>query len=246
MGAARLLAKGWFVLCFYAGASALAVALARGTPLPEALAALGPCVLLFAAMGLVLAGGYGVAGVRGHLPKLAAADFAPGFAEGTFLVFAAASLAVQIAAPPHPQGGLFAYLDAAVRAIVPAQRALEAKLELCGPALAHSAAAAAFTWLLALVFFGSSLSRLSLAAGIVRLERRRRVEPLGDYVLALFVAVVAVFAIQFLFVGTLYALAPCGVLSGITGALLTGLAPLMLAYLISAALTNLLALNAEA
>jgi hypothetical protein len=39
---------------------------------------------------------------------------------------------------------------------------------------------------------------------------------------------------------------PCNALGGISGALLIGLAPLMLAYLIFAALTNLLATHPEA
>ena len=51
----------------------------------------------------------------------------------------------------------------------------------------------------------------------------------------------AVVGIQFLFVGSAYPWLHCSAFADITGALLIGLAPLMLAYLIVAALASLLA-----
>jgi hypothetical protein len=93
---------------------------------------------------------------------------------------------------------------------------------------------------------GSAISRLRITAALVRLERKRRVEPLGPQGIALVLGVAAVAGIQFLFMGTLYRMLPCNALGGISGALLIGLAPLMLAYLIFAALTNLLATHPEA
>ena len=96
------------------------------------------------------------------------------------------------------------------------------------------------------LFLGSSLSRIRLAAGIVRLERKAHPDTLGAPLLALVLGVAAVIGIQFLYVGSLFAFLPCSVLSGIAGDVLIGIAPLMLVYLIVAALTNLLALGPEA
>ncbi|HUJ03844.1 MAG TPA: hypothetical protein VLW75_09425, partial [Rhizomicrobium sp.] len=106
--------------------------------------------------------------------------------------------------------------------------------------------ASAFTWVLAFIFLGSALSRLRLAAGLVRLERKRRPEALGATTLAFVLGVLAVVGLQFLYVGTAYRILPCAILGGITGDVLIGLGPLMLAYLIDAALTNLMALGPEA
>ena len=53
--------------------------------------------------------------------------------------------------------------------------------------------------------------------------------------------IVAVVGIQFLFVGSAYPWLNCSAFADVTGALLIGLAPLMLAYLIVAALASLMA-----
>ena len=66
MGIARLLAKGWIIFCLVAGAHALRISLASGVPLTPSLADIGICVILFTAMGLLFAGGFGVsAGLPG-------------------------------------------------------------------------------------------------------------------------------------------------------------------------------------
>ena len=44
--------------------------------------------------------------------------------------------------------------------------------------------AAAFTWLLAIIYLGSAVSRLKLTAGLMRLERAKRPEILGPTVRA--------------------------------------------------------------
>ena len=90
-----------------------------------------------------------------------------------------------------------------------------------------------------------ALSRLRLAAGIIRLERVTRPELLGPPVRAFLLGTVAVVGIQFLFVGSAYPWLNCSAFDDITGALLIGLAPLMLAYLIVAALASLLASSPE-
>ena len=55
------------MFCLFAGAHALRIALASGLPLPSSAFAIGICVVLFAAMGLLFAGGFGVSGgVAGH------------------------------------------------------------------------------------------------------------------------------------------------------------------------------------
>jgi hypothetical protein len=104
---------------------------------------------------------------------------------------------------------------------------------------------AAFTWLLAIIYLGSTVSRLRLVAGIIRLEAANRVQLLGPTVRAFLFGVVAVVGIQFLFVGSAYPWLHCSAFANITGAVLIGLAPLMLAYLIVAALASLLAASPE-
>ena len=104
---------------------------------------------------------------------------------------------------------------------------------------------AALSWTFALIFLGSALSRIRLAATIVRFERKRRPEALGAQPLAFALGLVAVAGIQLVYMGTAYTLLPCHAIGGLFGAAMVGIDPLMLAYLIVAALTNLLALGPE-
>ncbi|MGH6872354.1 MAG: hypothetical protein ACREHE_12700 [Rhizomicrobium sp.] len=245
MGAARLLARFWIAFCLFAGAHALARALAGHMPPDQALSIVGTVVALFIAMGLLFIGGFGAA--AGGLSKLTPQILAPGFNDLVFVVFAAAVFAMQIAFPsggPAPAGALGA-LDAAVRFVVPGQRALESALGACrldgGRAFASSA-----SWLAAFVFLGSAASRIRLQAGLLRLERKSRGASVGAVPLTFALGLIAVLGIQLLFVGEAYPVLPCGVLSALPGAVLTGLGPLALAYLIAAAITNLLALSPEA
>src|SRR6185437_7116468 len=89
MGIARLLAKAWVVLCIFAGAHALRIALASGLPLSSTAIALGICVLLFMAMGLLFVGGFGVSGGIGvpFAARLKPAHWIPGFNEIVFVAF---------------------------------------------------------------------------------------------------------------------------------------------------------------
>src|ERR1043166_2417145 len=244
MGVARLLAKGWVVFCLFAAALALSRMLSAGTAPLQALSAIGLAAFPFGAMGLLFIGGYGVSG--GHrMPQLKPMRLAPGFNEIVFAGFAVLSFFVEtVYAPHHASGGILGALETAIRFAVPGQRALEEALGRC-----HldggSIFASAFAWLLALIYFGSAVSRLRLPAALVRLERKRRRDPLGPSGVALVVGTAAVVGIQFLFIGTLFAWLDCGVLGGLPGALLIGLAPLMLAYLVIAALINLLAANPD-
>jgi hypothetical protein len=68
---------------------------------------------------------------------------------------------------------------------------------------------------------------------------------MGGKLLTLLLGALAVVGIQFLFVGTAFTFLPCSAYTETGGALLIGLAPLMLAYLILAALANLLASGPE-
>jgi len=248
MGVARLLAKGWIVFCLYAGGLALAHALARGVPLADAARSFSVCVLLFGAMGILFVSGYGLS--SGHLhPPLPArvhpGHFMPGFNDLVFLAFLLLAFYVQAFYAPSNKGGVAVdALERAIRFAVVGQRSLESLMAQCsldGGRLLASA----FSWMLALIFFGSALSRIRLAAGIVRLERRRRPEALGAQPLAFALGLVAVVGIQILYVGTGYALLPCRLLAGIWGEVEIGLGPLALAYVLTAALTNLLALGPE-
>jgi hypothetical protein len=249
MGAARLLAKAWVAFCLYAGGDAL-VRVFSGRIMPaNATPMIIVAVVLFGAMGLLFIGGYGASSAPGGPPflqRLKPDHIMPGFNELVFITFALLSFFVQMAyIPEHASGGLLNTLQAAIRFAVPGQGALETALGHCS--LDSSRAfAGAFTWVLAFIFLGSALSRIRLAAGIVRLERKRRPEALGPTTLAFLLGVVAVVGIQFIYVGTGFVLMPCTLLGGILGDVLIGLAPLMLAYLIDAALTNLMALGPEA
>ncbi|MDE2183829.1 MAG: hypothetical protein KGJ78_12495 [Alphaproteobacteria bacterium] len=245
MGVARLLAKGWVLVCLYAGAHALRFALASGAAPIDVVIPIVVCVLLFGAMGLLFIGGYGASAALPNMRLLKPIHFIPGFDEMVFIVFVCVSFADQaFVAPSYIQGDIAAGLQSAIYYAVFGQRALVDALGSC--ALDGGRVfAAAFTWLLALIYVCSALSRLRLAAGIIRLERTTRPEALGPTALAAILGIVAVAGIQFFFVGTAYRWLPCSAYADITGALLIGLAPLMLAYLIVAALAALLASGHE-
>ena len=247
MGIARLLAKSWIVFCLFAGAHALRFALTTGMPGPS-LAAIVICMVLFAAMGLLFAGGFGVsAGMPGtsFKARLGFHHFMPGFNEIVFLSFVILSFIDQVwFAPLDLQSNVVLALERAIYLAVPGQRALVQSLDACsldGGRLF----AAAFAWLLAIIYLGSACSRLKLTAGIIRLERNTRPEGLAPSVRAFCLGVVAVVGVQFLFVGSAYPWLNCSAFDNITGALLIGLAPLMLAYLVVAALATLLASSPE-
>ncbi len=249
MGVARLLAKAWIAFCVYACAHAVAIAAASGEPLLPALQQMGLCTALFGAMGLLFVGGYAASASHSGmaaLAKLRPNHVLPGFDETVFIVFATAVFAVQIAyAPQHVSGGVVSALDGAIGFAVPGQRVLESSLSACGLDAGRNASSA-LSWLLAFIFLGSALSRVRMQAALVRLERKGRPEILGASGLVFLLGILAVVAIQLLFMGTAYLLIPCWIFASIPGAVLIGLGPLMLAYLIKAALTDLLALGPEA
>jgi hypothetical protein len=243
---ARLLAKGWVVFCLYAGGHALVLALQRGAEPLRAAEMIGVCGLLFLAMGLLFVGGYAIATDHGHAPRgIAAGRLLPGFNEIVFAAFAAASFVNQNwLAPLFLQSPVADAIRSAIFFAVPGQRALEDTLTPLGLDGGRFFASA-FAWLLAIIFVGSAASRLRLSAGLIRLERAKRPEALGDATLALLQGVLAVGGIQLLYVGTAYAMLPESIYTEVAGAILIGLAPLMLAYLIVVACANLLATGPE-
>jgi len=248
MGIARLLAKGWIVFCLFAGAHALRLALISGLPLESSSFAIGVCAVLFMAMGLLFVGGFGASAVHSGTPWLAGLrphHLIPGFNEAVFMVFVTLSFLNQaLVAPGIIDRGVAGALENAVYYVVPGQRALVHALEDC-TLDGGRAFAAAFAWLLGIVYLASAASRLKLQAGLIRLEAGDRVQPLGPTLRAFLFGTVAVVAIQFLFVGSAYPWLACSAFADITGAVLTGLAPLMLAYLIVAALASLMAAAPE-
>jgi len=248
MGMARLLAKGWVAFCLFAGAHALYSALTRGQPLPDASLMVGICTFLFAAMGLLFVGGYAVGSDHGHPPlgeRMKPRHLFPGFNEIVFVFFVVMSFAVQVFFAPHYlQTDAVDALKAAIGFAVPGQRALQDALQGCGLD-GGRVFASAFTWFLAFIYVGSAITHLKLTAGLIRLERDKRPEALGPNLLALLLGVVSVIAFQFLYVGSAYRYLACNVYTGIAGTVLIGLAPLMLAYLVMAALANLRAAGTE-
>jgi hypothetical protein len=245
MGIARLLAKGWIIFCLFAGAHALRFSLLSGTPLQSSFAAVGICALLFMAMGLLFVGGFGVsaAHVSGTpwIKRFKPHHLIPGFNEGVFFAFVVLSFLNQaFVAPLAMTRGAGDALQNAIYFVVPGQRTLVTALEGCTMD-GGRVFAAAFAWLLAVIYLASATSRLRLQAGLIRLEAGERPQPLGPTLRAFLFGIVAVVGIQFLFVGSAYPWLNCSAFADVTGALLIGLAPLMLAYLIVAALASLLA-----
>src|SRR3954468_18541808 len=245
MGIARLLAKGWIIFCLFAGAHALRLAILQGSPLDSSLLGIGICALLFTAMGLLFIGGVGVsaAHVSGApwATRFRPHHLIPGFNEVVFLLFVALSFLNQAFVAPNniDRGGAGA-LENAIFFVVPGQRALFSSLYACTMD-GGRVFAAAFAWLLAIIYLASAASRLKLQAGLIRLEAADRPEALGPTLRAFLFGIVAVVGIQFLFVGSAYPWLNCSAFADVTGALLIGLAPLMLAYLIVAALASLMA-----
>jgi hypothetical protein len=243
MGIARLLAKGWIVFCLFAGAHALRFSLLQGLPLESSLPAIGICALLFIAMGLLFVGGFGASAGHGTpwLQRFQPHHLIPGFNEAVFLLFVVLSFLNQaFVAPANIDRAAAAALQNAIYFVVPGQRALVASLDACTMD-GGRVFAAAFAWLLAIIYLASTASRLKLQAGLIRLEAGGGPQALGPTLRAFLFGIVAVVGIQFLFVGSAYPWLNCSAFADITGALLIGLAPLMLAYLIVAALASLLA-----
>ena len=244
MGIARLLAKGWLLFCLVAGGHALHLTLATGTAPANAWLAISVCVLLFAAMGLLFIGGFGVSGGLPGTPLLAwlrPHHFMPGFNEIVFLGFVGLSFIVQVALAPATLEMPWAHaLEHAVAFAIPGQSALTEALDACDMD-GGRIFAAAFSWLLAAVYFASACSRLKLQAGLIRLEQGAKPEIIGPALRAFLFGAVAIAAIQFLVMGSVFPLLDCRAYVDITGALLTGLAPLMTAYLVVAAMASLLA-----
>jgi hypothetical protein len=179
------------------------------------------------------------------LARLKPRHLMPGFNELVFLAFVILSFVDQaVFAPRHIDGSIVDAVERAIAFVIPGQHALVVALAPCTDE-GGRVFASAFAWMLALIFFASALSRIRLAAGLVRLERSTRPETLGPAVLAGVLFVAALAGIQLLFVGTALRWLDCSQLAGLPGAFAAGLAPLMLSYLIVAALTALLAVGPE-
>jgi hypothetical protein len=250
MGISRLLAKGWVLICLFTGAHALRFVLQSGSDLLVAIPQVVVSVLLFAAMGLLFVGGYSASGRSLRLSRFALANLKlspvlPGFNEIVFLAFVVLSFLNQVVyAPTHISGSVTDAFEGALYFAIPGQRAVADTLESCAID-GGRVFASAFTWLLAIVFAGSAVSRLKLTAGIIRLERIARPEALSPTAVAAILGVGAVFVLQCVFVGSVLELVPCSAYVGVPGALIIGLGPLLLAYLIYAALAALLASGSE-
>jgi hypothetical protein len=245
MGVARLLAKCWVVFCLFAGAHGLSLALSQGAPPAQALEAIGLCLALFGAMGLLFIAGFG-ASATGSTPLLSRVKprhLIPSFDDVVFVAFVALSFAAQIYFVSEAGNSAAGQaLQKAMYFAVPGLPALSAKLAACGlnaPRLYSVTLAFAVAWLLAIVFVASALSRVRLTAGLIRLERALHPAIFGPTVLAVLYFVVAIVGIQLLYIGSLYPWLGCNAFGGIDGVVLTGLAPLLLAYVVVAALVTL-------
>ena len=248
MGMARLLAKGWVIVCLYAVADAVSMILAYGSASLGALPRMIACFALFLSMGLLFIGGYGAASSHSGLPRLRhikAIDFVPSFNDLVFLAFVCLSFVNQIIFALIHHSGIFVNgFEQAIYFAIPGQRALVRALSGCGFD-GGRLFASAITWLLAIIYLCSSLSRLKLEARILRLERTMQPATLGPSATAILLGIVAVVGVQLLFVGSAFAILSCGAYADLSGDLLIGLAPLLLVYLILAALATALASGRE-
>ncbi len=245
MGVARLLAKGWVVFCLFAGGHGALLALSQGTPPAQAFEAVAVCVGLFGAMGLLFIAGFGASstGSTPLLARLRPHHLIPSFDDVVFVAFVAVSFAAQAYFISEIGGGAAGQaVQKAMYVVVPGLRALGDRLAVCGlnaPLLYSITLTAAVAWLLAIVFVASAVSRLGLAAGLIRLERTLRPAPFGLTLLAAIYGILSIVGIQLLYVGSVFPWLGCGAFNGIDGVVLSGLAPLFLAYVIVAALTTL-------
>jgi len=248
MGVARLLAKGWVLVCLFAGAHALNFVLQGSADPLGALPSLIACVALFLATGLLFIAGYGASAGQSGVPLLRRfrpLRFIPGFNDIVFLVFVCLNFVNQVVvAPANLSGVVVDGFEKAMYFAVPGQRALVDALGSCGLD-GGRVFASAITWLLAVVFLCSSLSRLKHEARILRRERVLRPDALGPNAVAVMLGIAAVIGVQLLFVGSASAFLPCSAYADLSGALLIGLAPLLLAYVIPAALVAALATGRE-
>lgn len=250
MGPARLLAKGWVLVCLFAGAHALRFALQSGGNIYVVVPQVIVSVLLFAAMGLLFVGGYGASGANFRVHKVGLQKLKwpyplPGFNDTVFLLFALLSYLDQVLyAPWHVSGRVTDSLEGALYFAVPGHAAIVDRLDDCaldgGRVFASS-----FAWFLAIIFAGSAISRLKHAASAIRIDRALHPGSLSPTAVAAALGIAAVIAIQCIFVGSALTLLPCSAMAGVPGALVIGLGPLMLSYLIFAALAALLASGAE-
>jgi hypothetical protein len=246
MGVARLLAKGWVTFCLFAGAHALRLAAIHGEAAGDMATDVLAPVVLFAAMGLLFIAGYGASGNPGvpWRARFKPHHLVPGFNELVFVAFVLLSFINQVAiAPDQMNNPVAGAIAAAVSGIIPGQGALEDQLS-CGLD-GGRVFASAFAWILALVFVGSGVHRIRLTAGLMRMERVTRPEALGPLPLALVLGFFAIVGIQLFFIGSIYEWLPCSAFTDISGAVLIGLAPLALAYLIVAAIASAIAVGPE-
>jgi hypothetical protein len=245
MGVARLLAKGWVVFCLFAGGHGAVFALGQGAPPVQALQSVAVCVGLFGAMGLLFIAGFGASatGSTPLLSRLRPHHLIPSFDDTVFFVFVAISFAAQVYFVSEVGGSAAGQaVQKAMYTVVPGLRALGDRVAICGlnpPRVYSITVTAAVAWLLAIVYVASAASRIGLAAGLIRLERALRPASFGLTLLAAMYGIISILGIQLLFVGSLYPWLGCGAFNGIDGVVLSGLAPLFLAYLIVAALTTL-------
>jgi len=249
MGVARLLAKGWVVFCLFAGGHAFIQELGGGAGVLAALQSVAISVLLFGAMGLLFIAGFGASGGPPLLMRMKPRHLIPSFDDMVFIGFVALSFAAQVYFVSEIGGTAVGQaVQKAMYFVVPGLPRLAGRLTECGlnpPRLYSVTLALAVAWLLAIVFVASAVSRIGMTAGLLRLERVLHPTSFSPTLLAALYGIVAIVGFQLLYIGSLYPWLSCSAFGGIGGVLLVGLAPLMLAYMIIAALTTLKASGPE-
>ncbi len=193
-------------------------------------------------MGLLFIAGFGMSSGIGGAPliqRFRPHHLIPSFNGTVFLIFAAAIFVNQVfVAPLGIDSAVADAVGKAIYFLVPGQRDLVRALAPC--ALDGGRIfASAVSWLLTVIYVASAVSRIGLSAGLLRLEQATRPSAFGPTLLAALYGIAAIVSFQLLFVGSIYPWLDCSAFADIGGAVLIGLAPLMLGHLIVAALTTL-------
>lgn len=237
---ARLVAKVWVMFCLYAGALALNLAL-PGSPDAWAEAArICGATLLYLCTGFLFAGmAVRLLHRRETLIRHSWRDI--DFNDVLFGIFLFLTFCDQaFFAPDHLAGVFSQSVEQAAFYAVPGQRALSRLVHSCTMD-GGRIFASAFSWCLALIWFGSALSRLKISAGLLRAAWSVAPDRTRGLTSAVLLGLCAAAGIQVLYAGSGIRFLPCSMTAGIAGGLLTGLAPLLLVYVIITALTGLIA-----
>src|SRR6201999_3747373 len=147
----------------------------QGTPWIAAAPPIAICTFLFGAMGLLFITGFGASAggsIGPVMRRMKLSHFLPSFDGVVFLLFVIASFAAQsVLVSAIGTSPAAIALQKAIFFVVPGEPALNARLYACQypqPLIYSVSIVSSFTWLLAIVYVASAMSRIALTAGLLR------------------------------------------------------------------------------